>query len=316
MSATDTGVEVKETRPLTNRQEMMKEISATRNKQFEEESGTKIEDLEPPETKEEAKKEEESQKEEPKEEVKQEQKEEVKELEKEDPVKAKKYIGKIDGKEVEFNEDQVVQAGMRTLQKESAADKRLEEASRLFREAQEMVSKAAERPSTDGAKQELTDDDLTEVVKSIQYGSEDEAKTAIKSLIGVAAKSGQSDQLTLNQVNEMLDFREARQWVETEYKDLLGDKYLKSVFLTREKELRSGGDNRPYREVYDEIGKELREWRNGMNPTTKSREEIKEKKSTIVNLQSASGKVSEPKIEKEPSPSDVIEKMRKARHQS
>lgn len=250
----------------------------------------------------------------------------------------KKIKLKVDGKEVEVDEAKVLEAGVRTLQKETAADKRLEEASkvgaeanRLLTEAQNMIKSAAQGRTTtdteaspskpDGkASKVLTDEELTTAVKAIQYGSEAEAKEALQNLVTKAANSGQSEELTLVQVNEMLDFRDARQWAETEYKDVLGDPNLRKLFLTKEREKRAAGDNRPYRELYGEIGNEVRDWRKSLAPAPAnpqpaggSRADVRERKATLVPVPTASSRLPAATTTKELTPTETIGAMRDER---
>lgn len=233
---------------------------------------------------------------------------------------------KIDGQEIEVSVDKVLDAGRRTLQKESAADKRLEEASRLFREAQEMIKNAAAGTATttnqpagtskDGSP--VADEALAKVAKAIQYGSEAEATAAVGELIQAAGAKGQS--LTQNDVLELLDYRDARQWAETEYKEILGDPKLRTLFVAEEKRLRAAGDGRPYRDVYEEIGNGLRTWKTSFVPVPASqgtgRSEIKDKKTTVVSVPMAAARLPEKTQPKEPSQSEIIEGMRKGRGQS
>jgi hypothetical protein len=248
---------------------------------------------------------------------------------------AKKVKIKVDGQELEVDEEQIRTAGIRTLQKETAADKRLEEATRLFKEAQAAIAVAQQGAVQDpnkggaslphaggGAADVLTDEAFTEAVKKIQYGSEQEAGAILKDLITKAARAGQPEQLTLDRVAEMLDFRDATRWAHDEYKDILGDPKLKALFSSEEKRLRAAGDMRPYREVYKDIGDGLREWKKGFAPEPKqpanpgtSRETVKERKASVVVIPSAAARREAPPQPKEPTASQTIDKMREARHQ-
>lgn len=94
----------------------------------------------------------------------------------------------VDGEEKEVPLSQVVDAGTRTLQKESAADKRLEEATKLLKEAK--VTVRAQPPQTEDVDPEKTETIEEEVqpdfdavqkklANAIQYGEDDAVEVAI-----------------------------------------------------------------------------------------------------------------------------------------
>jgi len=242
--------------------------------------------------------------------------------------KAKVKI-KVDGQELEVDEEAVREAGIKALQKQSAADKRLEESARLKKEAEaearrilEDAKKQANQdvppPPDKGAAavEKLTDDRFIEAVKKIQYGSETEASQALKGLISEAAKAGKPAELTLSEVGEYLEFREATTWAHDEFKDILGDPKLKTLFSQEEKRIRAAGDMRPYREVYEDIGKGLREWLKEKSPTPPSKDLTRhERKASVVTIPTAAARQPAPTQPKEPSASEVVDRMRKARHQ-
>jgi hypothetical protein len=246
-----------------------------------------------------------------------------------EPEAPKKYKGKVDGQEVEFDEAKVIEEGLKALQKDSAADRRLEEASRLLREAQETINRAAQArtdathadstaaPSKDGSP--IAEDALAKAAHAVQYGSEAEARDALAGLVEAAASKGKT--LTHTDVLELLDYRDARKWAETEYKDVLGDPKLRTLFVSTEREKRAAGDGRPYRDLYQDIGNGLREWAKGIAPTpapsgTGTREEVKARKTTVVSVPTAAARQTPPQEPKVPTPSETILKMREARHQS
>ena len=248
-----------------------------------------------------------------------------------EPAKAKRKI-KVDGQELEVDEESVIEAGIKTLQKQSAADKRLEESARLKKEAeaearrilddarrQAQPNQDGKAPSPDGsAVERLTDDHFIEAVKKIQYGSETEASQALRNLMSEAAKSGKPAELTLNEVGEYLEFREATKWAHDEFKEILGDPKLKTLFSSEEKRLRAAGDMRPYREVYTDIGNGLKAWlqEKAPAPVQTNVQSRHERKASVVVIPTAAARQAAPTQPKELSPSEVVDRMRQARHQS
>ena len=248
-----------------------------------------------------------------------------------DQPKAKVKI-KVDGQELEVDEEAVREAGIKALQKQSAADKRLEESARLKKEAEaeaRRILEEAKRQATQtqepaklpdqGATsvEKLTDDHFIQAVKAIQYGSEADAMAALKNIVTQAASSGKSEQLTLAEVNEMLEFREATRWANDEYKEILGDPKLKTLFSSEEKRLRAAGDMRPYREVYTDIGNGLREWLKEKAPAAAPATQTRhERKASVVTIPSASARQPAPTQQKELTPSEIVDRMRKERHQA
>ncbi len=239
----------------------------------------------------------------------------------------KKYKGKVDGQEVEFDEESVIKAGLASLQKESAADKRLEEASREKAEA-ERLRKAAEAsaahadPAGGKGKSGLVieKDGLREIVKAIQYGTPDEAESALAQYGERMAQLGQANATTLAEVQNFLDLREAQQFVRKEYADLVEDPNTKILFVHNINQKLAAGDARPYHEIAVEVGDSLRTWKGApakADPTPKekggSRAEIKERKTTIVHVPSAAARQPAPTVEKAPTPAETIARMRQAR---
>ena len=249
------------------------------------------------------------------------------------PPKAKVKI-KVDGQELEVDEEAVREAGIKALQKQSAADKRLEESARLKKEAEaearrilddarkQATNQDETQPPAKGATsvERLTDDRFIETVKKVQYGGEAEAGQALRDLISEAVKAGKSPELTLNEVGEYLEFREATKWAHDEYKEILGDQKLKTLFSSEEKRLRAAGDMRPYREVYSDIGNGLREWlkEKAPAPAQEPKKDLtrQERKASVVVIPTAAARQPAPTQPKEPTPSEVVDRIRAARHQA
>ena len=218
---------------------------------------------------------------------------------------------KVDGELREVPKEKILDAGIRAMQKESSADKRLEEATRLLREVETKYAKPEETKKQENPSQW---DDAT-VAYALEHGTEEQKAFAVSQLRGRGiATPEQITQKVEATILDKLDFRDSSQWFLTEYKDIAGDPYLLHLAGVAEDKARAEGDSRPRKELYKEIGENLRKWKGGIATDT-SFEAKKEQKSNIVNLPSASVKKSAPEVEKPKTPSDIIEQMRKARGQ-
>lgn len=234
------------------------------------------------------------------------------------PPEKPKVRLKVDGQEIEVDEDKIREEGIKALQKEIAADKRLEEASKLKKALEDeyaRVQQQTQQPAQAVAAPQQPDDQFLAAVKKIQYGSEAEAGEALRSLIASAAQAGRPQELTMNQVQDFIEFREATKWAFDEFKDLLGDPVLRTAFAEAERAKRAAGDKRPYREVYQEIGGGLRGWLGQMTKAPQTPQTKIEKKAAVVQIPAAAARPQPPQQQKEPTASELIAQMRKDRKQ-
>lgn len=239
-----------------------------------------------------------------------------------------KHKIKVDGEEREVDQDAVIEAGIRALQKESAADKRLEEATKARDEAERLrvaveqtLAKTQPAPAKTAQQDVLiAKDEMRDIVKKIQYGSEDEAAEALEQYGSKMAKLGQSSALTQNELNNILDLREAQSFVKTNYADVLGDENLKELFVSKVNRKLATGDSRPYQEICKETGDELRQWKApaAANPTQTggSRAAALERKTRTVVITSASTRQPAPSQPKVPTQTELIAQERARRGQA
>lgn len=246
------------------------------------------------------------------------------------PPKTEKL--KIDGQEQDVGVDKIMDAGRRALQKELAADRRLEEATKVREEAERLRKVAEETLARAGAPAAAKKNDqemivakegLRDIVKKIQYGSEDEAAQALVEYGTKMASLGQADRLTEVELNNILDLREAQVFVKTNYADVLGDANLKELFVGKVNKKLAAGDARPYQEICKETGDELRAWKGPAkaDPTPNtggSRAAAQQRKVSTVSIPAASARLpsAAPTETKAPSNSDLVEQTRKARGQA
>ena len=199
------------------------------------------------------------------------------------------YEAIVDGKPTEVTGAQLIEAGIRTYQKEAAADvklalanERLQTASKLLEEAQRRTTALPQgAPTVDEAKKgteadaAAVEDDLA-LAKAIQFGTEEQAAAALKKLraTGRAVSPEQIGQF-VNQsvpmiVRQELMLNDARQWRDNEFQDIVEKPLLKSLFDAMEMQARQTGDQRMPRELYADIGKVIRAQLGMPTPTAKT----------------------------------------------
>lgn len=235
----------------------------------------------------------------------------------------------VDGQRHQVPLSKIVEMGTRTLQKEVAADVRLNQASQLLAEAKRIAEgqqppQGAAQPQAMGA---LDDDQLAEL---IQYGTKEQAAQAIKALRSSAPQVRPEDIARYAQqaVAPQMAFEAGKNFVQSEYGDLLGDEDLRAIFLNKENALRKSGDQRGYVELYKAIGDEIRTKFNrpkaGVRlpaapaPTSTGNRSMAEKQAAKAQAPAAprlasarlDGDGGQPKP---PTRGEVIDKMRKAR---
>lgn len=224
---------------------------------------------------------------------------------------------KVDGHEKQVLRSQVLDAGIRAVQKESAADRRLEEATRRLREVQareqqiEEFLKHQSQPSVQ---------DAAEIARRIRMGSDEEAIQAISALAG--REQTTPDKIVTEVERRVFDTIQARSAVEkfqSEFSDILSDPYLTQLAVAEDARMLAGGDTRSYAERFTEIGNtlrnKLREWKGGKADVVVSADK-QERKAGITNLPSASMRQPAPEQTKPKTPADIIEEMRKRRGQA
>lgn len=189
----------------------------------------------------------------------------------------------VDGKEVERPLSEVLDAGRRYLQKDMTADERIAEATRILNEAKKLNT-GSPQPTERPSEPLQGEDDDAALARAIQLGSDEEARAAIAKL----RKSGRTDDQSItSMIDARIEFREAAAWVQSEYKDILADPVLGDVFMRKEQEARNGGDTRPHRDLYKEIGDGLRKWKDGLTPKTDPIQDKVDRKASVTTVPAA-----------------------------
>ena len=220
---------------------------------------------------------------------------------------------KVNGKEIELTQEQLIIRA----QKVEAADTYLAEAARIKRDAE---TTRAQPPLPDPDAVARAEDEERALVRAIQMGTEEEAMAAIRKLKTVPP-SLTADEISRT-VDERLTFKEAARKFESEYQDLMQDNVLRKMVLQRDQELLTAGDTRSYWDRYQEIGNEMRSWRDGLVKPAAAAEpkpaasDKQTRKAAVANVpKTASVKAPAPvdDDDKEESISDIIAAIAKRR---
>ncbi|MEN6440937.1 MAG: hypothetical protein ABFD97_20395 [Syntrophobacter sp.] len=237
----------------------------------------------------------------------------------------------IDGQEQEVPLSKILDAGKRALQKDLAADKRLEEATKLLRRAEEIASQVppgkGAQSTDDPPKSDADKTQLRELLKAIRYGNDDEAETAFEKAIGGAGSAKSPD------VNEILTTVETRLAGKTilskfaqpadqgGFADIDADPDLKLLAARKVDDLIRSGKSALEWSTYEEAGNYVR-GKFGKAPTALAEqsnnalEEKAKRKGRIDNIPSAGGRVPKtptPDDDQPKSTQDVILEMKRSR---
>lgn len=218
----------------------------------------------------------------------------------EEPVEEEKTKIIVGGKELYLTKAELITRA----QKVEAADVYLAEAARIRKEAER------DEPSQDAP----TEEDDRALVRAIQMGTEDEALTAIRKL--KAGPSFTKDDVTKT-VDERLNFNQAANHFKEQYKDLMEDPVLRQMVVNRDQELLNAGDKREFLERWSDIGNNVRSWRDGLvkanskDPLDDKRARKAQAANPIKTADVKAAKTEED--DKEPTPSEIISQIAKAR---
>ncbi len=212
----------------------------------------------------------------------------------------------VDGQTIEVDEDKVIEAGTRALQKETAADRRLQEATRLKQQAEELLSRARgqnpapsqDEPQAAQAINGVTPETLTTLVQGLRQEVTQEVMT----------------NLTAQQAVEK--FR-------SEFQDIASDPDLWLIAVSKNQQRLDhaaavgapAGDDL---EAYRKIGAEIRAKFAANKPASKTvevPEDKAERKRTITAIPAVNAKAPAPQEQKPKTLSEQIDEMRRKRAQ-
>lgn len=230
----------------------------------------------------------------------------------------------VDGKRIRVPVSKIIDSGIRTLQKETAADMRLAAATELLRSAQEQRQQPVAQPVA-----QPSDDDAA-LARSIQFGTEDEAKAAIARIRNAAPAitpqqiEAYVQQSLAQKLPDHQAFNEANNWLKDEYKEIVADPDLKFMFDMKEDQARKAGDRRPYKELYADLAGQLATKFNlkraevrqpaGQPMTTQASDRLTRKANSPRPLTGASGRMEQaPAPTRAPTVTDYVTRQRQLR---
>jgi len=223
-----------------------------------------------------------------------------------DPEPEEEVVLKVDGEEIRKTKSDVdAHGGVRAYQMELAAEKRLEEAKKILNEAKQIQPKPEQPQAPIQTSSEPSDEEL---VEEIRMGSTESAAEAQRKLLKKYAQSPEQIQATVRQT---IDHQLAVQEFQKTYPEIFEDQDLLFLAMRKEQIKRQSGDTRPHTALYKEIGEELRNW-SGRGKTI---EDKAARKGNVTNIVSAKTKSQAPEPERQPSPSELIESMKRSRGQ-
>lgn len=264
----------------------------------------------------------------------------------------KKYILKVDGEEEEADEEKVIEHGIRALQKDRSADRKMEEAAtlkkeardeadRILREARDEADRILQESRQNGATanaatQTAGADTTTEskadaeaIADAILYGDKDQAVDAIGKILNQSKPAaertatqyeGMSKEEVARLINEQVAINSAMDWFTSEagYKDLWDDPNTRKLVLQKDEELVKNGDTRSYRERFAAVGEEVRAWKKSLVPESTGFEDVDKDKQKIDPIRSSGSKgpaaVVRAQTEEEKR-AETLNGIRKSRHQ-
>lgn len=204
----------------------------------------------------------------------------------------KKYRIKVNGKEIELTEAELIARASKI----EAADEYLRRAAEANRRVQEPAAPVADP----NVLQRQRDDEDLALVRAIQVGTEQEALAALRKLREQAgARPSLSRDDVSRTIDERLAFNTAIERFSTEYNDVWSDPILKKIAFDKDAQLLQQGDTRPYWERYQEIGNEVRSWKESLAPA---------KKAEVTMTDKEARKASAPKV---PAPASAKSKPAK-----
>ncbi len=234
---------------------------------------------------------------------------------------------KVDGQEFDVPRADVLKAGggnlesgIRIMQMEAAAQRRLDHSKAIAAQAQayaQQVLAASQAVQQQKPQAQPAQPDDAAILEAIRFGDPAEATRALQVLEERAAQRATSRaqaSMTPEQVQffvqDRIDYQKSMEVLQRDYSDIVSDPNLNVLAGSIFQQKRAAGDQRSRVEVLSEVASEIRKWRG--EPVKPSPEKLERKKTIQVvkpaNVRSASEPEEKPKTTEQ-----IIAEMRAQR---
>lgn len=213
---------------------------------------------------------------------------------------------KVNGVEMDLTDELIAKA-----QKIASADEYLRRAKLAQPSGQDVVQNPTTRR---GAGSPVEDIDYAEVATALTTGTTEEIQAALKQM-----NAGRlSDKDVFQQARAAIEFEDATKWFVSEYKDILGNEYLKQLVQQEDDRLRADGFEGNLKERFAAAGEKVRgfvEEIGGSRAQSQQEESPQSKKDRLPKRPATASKRIEVQQddEGEENPASVIANMAKAR---
>lgn len=220
----------------------------------------------------------------------------------------------VDGAKQKVSKKDIYEAGIRAKQKESTADKRLEEATRILKESKEEAEKNKQPSRPDVAE---TESQVKETIERIQMGTPEEAHKALETLIASNQKPSMTKEEIDAYVVQQMEAKTQQQTIISKFKEsysnLYDDPRLREITAKEVDRLVNDGADYEW-DTYQKAAESINEWLGAKKPD-KGLEDRTEKKRSVVSIKGSGAKKTVQAEEKTETTQDVLADMRKARGQ-
>lgn len=213
---------------------------------------------------------------------------------------------KVDGEERDVPLSEVIAQ----YQKGQAADRRLEEAARLKREAEQRATQLPPLPEKGAEKEEgISRSDL---IKALQYGTEEEAAEAFEKYEARLRPSVDTETVYA-EINRRMEAQRLEDQWRGANEDIAKDQQLYGLVFQRTAQKVRGGDERSVFEIATEEAEAVRSWLKSYAPTPPARSEKLDKKRGLDKVPAAETKQTPPPEKKPKTTAEIIAEMSASR---